>query len=152
MVICEMCGKAAELIKAEIEGVDLNVCNKCSKFGKAKQPLRSFHSYHPRQAQKQESPSYKIVDNFAQQIRAAREKNNLNHQDFARLLNERESIVAKWEHGDLKPPVNLAEKLGKKLGLKLIEKDEEKAVELEKQKKNQEEFTLGDFIKVRKRN
>ncbi len=155
MTVCEMCGKSTELMKAEIEGVELNVCNSCAKFGKVKRSFQgsrsshsSFSSSHP---VKQESPSFRIVSNFAQQIRTARERNGLNHEDFAKFLNERESVVAKWEHGDLRPPVELAQRLGKKLGLTLVEKDEDKMVEVEKQRKNQEEFTLGDFIKVRKR-
>lgn len=153
MTVCEMCGKSTELMKAEIEGVDLNVCSNCAKFGRVKRSGyggRSSPSFS-RPVLKQEWPSFRIVSDFALKIRTAREKNNLNHEDFAKLLNERESVVAKWEHGDLRPPVDLAQRLGKKLGLILVEKDEDKAVELEKQRKNPEEFTLGDFIKVRKR-
>ena len=151
MTVCEMCGKSTELIKAEIEGVDLNVCNGCTRFGRVKQSpsgIRAFSHPLPRR----EWPSYRIVRDFALKIRTAREKNGLNHQDFGKFLNERESVVAKWEQGDLRPPVELAQRLGKKLGLTLVEKDEDKAFELEQQKKNPQELTLGDFIKVKKRN
>ena len=30
---CDMCGAQTQLFKVEIEGVQLNVCQSCSKFG-----------------------------------------------------------------------------------------------------------------------
>ena len=34
MALCDMCGKETKLIVALIENTELNVCEKCGKFGK----------------------------------------------------------------------------------------------------------------------
>jgi len=150
MALCEMCGKEERLVQSEIEGVELNVCNVCSKYGEIKK--KSFsgtkRSFQP--IVKRSGPELKIVGNYAELIRGAREKRELKQEDFAKFLNEKESVVAKWESGTLKPKINSAKYLERKLGLNLIEKDEKKSVDFS-QKKRDDTLTLGDFVKVRKR-
>ncbi|MBI2627673.1 helix-turn-helix domain-containing protein, partial [Candidatus Nomurabacteria bacterium] len=68
----------------------------------------------------------------------------------ARYLQERESIVAKWEQGKMQPSVDIARRLERILGLSLVVEDVEQAFEKEKNSKP-EGFTLGDFMKVRKK-
>ena len=61
-------------------------------------------------------------------------------------------MVSKWEQGSITPNIEVAKKLERKLGLKLIEKEEEKKEDKDSFKNRlNKEFTLGDFIKVRKR-
>ena len=74
----------------------------------------------------------------------------MNQEEFSKFINERESVLNKWENGSLKPRLDIARKLEKRLKISLIEKEEIKTIEMEK-KKSSEGFTLGDFIKVRKR-
>jgi len=33
MPACEMCGKDSSLVKARIEGAELEVCNDCARYG-----------------------------------------------------------------------------------------------------------------------
>ena len=93
----------------------------------------------------------KIVSNYAQLIRSAREAKQMKQEDFAKFLNEKESILAKWESGSLKLRLDVARKLEKVLGVKLLEKDESEEIKLDNKKKVADGFTLGDFVKVRKR-
>jgi len=83
-------------------------------------------------------------------LRSARESRGMSQEDFAKFLNERSSIVAKWESNGLKPRIGIAKKLSKLLNVNLVERDKKKVFEQKKYKKD-EGFTLGDFIKVRKK-
>lgn len=151
MVVCELCGKTTELLTADIEGVELRVCTACAKYGTVRQ--RSLEAEAVRKPLAAQGPEFKVVDNYAGQLRAMREQRQMSHEDFAKLLNERESVVAKWEQGALKPSLDTAKKMGKVLGINLIEKDENAVVNnitLEKSKRT-DEPTLGDMVKIRKR-
>jgi ribosome-binding protein aMBF1 (putative translation factor) len=76
----------------------------------------------------------------------------MTQEEFANSLNEKESILAKWESGTLRPRLNIARQLERLLNLVLVEKDVVGSVEIDKKKKGpSDELTLGDFIKVRKR-
>jgi len=155
MAICEMCGKDAPLIKADVEGTELDVCGNCARYGTVKKDY-SGNNYGPGRKGflEKEKLESKVVDNFANLIRTAREKKNMKQEDFSKMLNERESLVAKWEHGSLKPRIDTVRKIGKILGINLLEKIGESKTEETaeaKAKADKDEFTLGDFIKVRKR-
>lgn len=99
---------------------------------------------------RRERVEFKVVDDYPSLIRSARERKGMKQEDFAKLLNERESLVAKWEGGSLKPRLDVAKKVGRVLGISLIEEDLEVAAKVESQGKA-EIPTLGDFVKVRKR-
>lgn len=151
MAFCEMCGKEAGLVEAGIEGVELNVCSGCLKYGTVKKKVEMpvNHSFHQKQTRRAE-PEFKTASNYSQLIRSAREKRGLKQEDFAKFLNEKESLVAKWESGLMKPSIDIARRLEKMLGIKLVESEVIGSFE-KKINKNSEGFTLGDFIKVRRR-
>ena len=153
---CDLCGKSIEnLNKAIIEGVELEVCQDCSKFGKVVSPVKrlSPKEQHKQilQREKIEQKEEKIellVEEYAEIIKKKRESMGLSQKDFANKLNEKESVIHKIETGTFEPPLYLARKLEKLLGIKLIEEHEERHEHL---KANKEEgFTLGDFINVKK--
>lgn len=143
---------------AEVEGVELNVCPDCARHGiiqrrttapSATPSAVSAFSSRPLLIS-QEKPEFKVVDNFSSLLRSAREKRGMKQEDFAKLLNERESIIAKWESNSLKPRIDAASKMGRILGINLVEEDMEVAAKMEAGKRG-DELTLGDFVKVRKR-
>ncbi len=148
MPYCEMCGKEAQLTPAELEGVELKVCPNCTRFGKVKPGTPAI--LHRKKPLPVEEPQFSIVSNYSFLIRSAREKKGMTQEDFAKFLNERESVVSKWESGSLKPSVDNAGRVGQLLKINLVQKEETVAGKIEPKNKI-EEFTLGDFIKVRKR-
>ena len=153
---CDLCGKVEEnLVKAKIEGVELDVCPACSKFGKVITPIhRPSPKEQHRQFQKQmkvnekEEKTELLVENYAEMIKKKRESLGLSQKDFASKVNEKESTVHHIETGKMEPNIALARKLERLLGIKIIEEYRETKESIKVKKSDV--FTLGDFIITRK--
>ena len=150
---CDMCGSESKLFKAVIEGSELKVCSKCSKFGKVIGRVRTFVSKKQEKKMiRKESPKAEtiqvVVSNYGELIRKKRESLKLKQKEFAKSISERESIVHSLESSKHEPSLDLARKIERSLGIKLIEQHEE--VHSADKKKESGKFTIGDFIKVRK--
>ena len=153
---CDLCGKVEDnLVKASIEGVELDVCQNCGKFGKVIVPIhRPSPKEQHRQFQKQTKVNEKeektelLVENYAELIKKKRESMRLSQKDFASKANEKESTIHHIETGKLEPNLALARKLGRLLGIKIIEEYSETNEPVKTKKSNG--FTLGDFIRVKK--
>lgn len=143
-----MCGKSTELVLADIERVELKVCETCARFGTIRRRVDA-RSFTPRPA-KPEGPQFKVVDNYASLLHLAREKKQITQEEFAKLLQEKESVFAHWEAGSVKPSIEAAQRVGRVLGINLMEQEDMLLATIEPGKKT-EELTLGDFVKVRKR-
>jgi putative transcription factor len=160
MPACDMCGKTQEtLLKAKIEGTQLDVCSSCARFGEVieKPRIRTKH-FSGKTQEKAPRPKRKEVLNiitadYAEKIRKAREKMGLTQEEFSKRLNERWSIMQKVEAGQFKPSIEMARKLEKALKIILVEAyDDAKEVPIAAaQKTKGQGFTLGDFIKKRKK-
>ena len=151
---CDLCGKTAEsLAKTIIEGVQLDVCSDCEKFGKViaavKRPsAKEQHKQYIKQQAKKEEKIELLAEDYAEIIKKKRESMGLTQKDFAGRINEKEIIIHKIETGAFNPPLPLVKKLERFLGIRLLEQHEEK---FESSGKNKNEgFTLGDFIKLKK--
>ena len=138
---CEICGKdITKVRKAKIEGSIVSVCDDCVKLGSevhfAKyeppaniKPQTSYgteidtskyvHKVKP--FYMRDFEDFEIVEDYPQLIRQARESRGMSRNDFAMMLQERESVVEKLEGGRMLPDQKLAKKLEKKLGIRLIE-------------------------------
>jgi putative transcription factor len=151
---CDLCGKIEESpSRALIEGVELDVCQACCRFGKMLVPVKRYspkeqHMMLKKSAPREESVEL-IVDNYSEIVKKKRESMGLSQKEFAMKLNEKESIIHKIETGHLEPSLDLAGKLQKVLGIKLVERHQETRMAAGKGKKDAG-FTLGDFVKVRK--
>ena len=153
-MICDMCGSPGKLYKAVIEGAELIVCHECSKFGKVISIVKEEEAGGIKAAAtgKQEPETEKIdiiVSDYAEKIRKKRESLGLKQEEFAKKINEKESLIQKIESGHFEPSIGLAKKIGSFLKIKLIEEHEEvyehqKAAKLDT-------FTIGDFIKIKEK-
>jgi len=148
-----MCGKEDSLFKTEIEGTLLNVCSKCSKFGKvmARVEVEIKTEKKQKKISEKEEPkkevAFAIVEDYADRIKKAREKSGISQEDFAKKINEKESLVHKIETGHIEPSISLAMKIERFLKIKLIEQYEEKHIN--KKGTESEEFTIGDILKTK---
>lgn len=149
MTQCEMCGKAGTLVVIDVEGSDLSVCPSCSDYGTVKKNSAvTFSTQHSRS--KTEMPEWSVVSNYASRIRSVRESKGMSQDDFSKLLNEKATVISKWEAGSLKPAVDTARKLERLLGIKLVQEEVIENSTLSQAKKS-DELTLGDFVKIRRR-
>ena len=73
----------------------------------------------------------------------------MTQKELARKLNEKVSIIHKMETSSFEPNISLARKLEKFLKIKLIELHEE--VHKKETRAKSDAFTIGDFIKVKKK-
>lgn len=151
MPACDLCGKKFEkLLRAKIEETELNVCNDCGKFGKIIRGAEKEKVILPKKKITIEEVEERIVSDFADKIRKAREKRDMKQEEFAKLLNEKESVVQKWEGENLKPKIETARRLERVLRIYLVEKAGEGKVEELKETKGAV-MTLGDMINIRKK-
>jgi len=150
-MLCDMCGSPGKLFKTIVEGTELSVCQECSRFGKVVGVIEQ--STKPIAKTESEEPETEVmellVEDYAEKIRKKRESLGLNQEEFAKKLNEKESLIQKIESGHFEPPIGLAKRIGKVLQLRLVEGYEEQH---EKQPRPKVEgFTLGDFIKIKEK-
>lgn len=157
MPTCDMCGKESDLLKVKIEGTVLDVCEQCGRFGEVIErpahPIKKPVVPKPRYAPERRKEIIQMVtEDYAQKIRQARERTGLTQEQFAGRLNEKESIIQKMESGQFTPSIKLARKLEKLLKIQLIEEYSEGGeVPIATEKTKDEGFTLGDFVKDRRK-
>ncbi len=149
-----------------IEGAKLTVCNECSKHGtiiweepkpKAALPKPKATLQPPKlQSKKPETvvdTSLELAENFDSKIRQAREKLGFSHEDLGKKINEKVSVLRKIETRKIKPDNVLATKLEHALKVKLlVPASEEKISQTKIPKPSTRELTLGDLIKLNKKN
>ncbi len=159
-----MCGKNVTFVKkVTIEGVELNTCSDCAKFGieAKKAPKMEEPAAKPIITQRLEVREKRgkprdiyesgmreeLVDDYAARIRNARSNKGMSQKDLAMKLNERVGVLAKVETGDMRPDDKLVAKLEKELGIKLKEKPTEVLAGKEGPRAS---LTLADLIRMQK--
>ena len=162
---CEVCGQKIHTnpITAIIEGAKLTVCVECSKHGRIvtqdeytpkPKPTSKLSARTPVTMTQKKKPEIKveitqeIIEDYTSKIRQAREKLGLTHEDLAKKINEKTSVIGKLETGKIQPSNILATKLEHALKIKLLTPvTEEKAATLSPRTANRE-VTLGDLIQL----
>ncbi len=158
-----MCGKEVPYLKTVvIEGAVLKVCDDCARFGKEVSPKEArkyargsaaieekLELREKRMREKDILEEEEVLDpDFPDKVRTARMKLGMTQEDLARKINEKHSVIAKVEHGDLIPDENLRKKLEKTLGIDLMVKIE--PVHVQKRSEQRRGLTLGDLINLEK--
>ena len=163
---CPICGGVIwKGQKVLIEGAKITVCQNCAQHGKRISEKTSFSSGKrvatPKSTTKKqrpvydkeiEEPSTEIVADYAQTIQHARMKRNLTQEKFAEKIQEKLSLIRRIEAGKMKPSIQLAEKIGNYLDIKLIKEVKDTPVDYNEYLKKSKGSSLGDiaFIKRKK--
>lgn len=146
---CEMCGREAELFIAIIEGSQMRVCKDDAKFGKV---LRASYDLKSEAAQRQKALEKDVVvlidPNLPMLLKQKREALGLTQEDFAKKLNEKTSVIHQLESGHMKPSFDLARKLERLIGKKIVQEYEEKHA-TQGAKTKSDTLTVGDMIKFK---
>lgn len=134
---CEMCGSEAPTFPVEIDGVKLSVCSKCSKFGspvKRKPPARpKFSAPKPKLSSKKAVPERKpvraprkdyfndkiLLDGYGDIIRTARAEKGVGRAQFASMIKEKETLLARIETERVVPTDRIVEKIERELDIEL---------------------------------
>ena len=161
-MICEMCGaEVPKLRKMIIEGSNLGVCQNCAKFGMSDAGMKGSEdtfvaSTIDKRLQRREkrlkskdvfeSSQKELALDYPSRIRKARVSMGLNQEALGKKINEKKSVVAKLETGDMIPDDKLVKKLERTLDISLME--EMDRVTTPKRSEERRGMTLGDFIKV----
>ncbi len=166
MVECELCGRqiVGRSYRITIEGAELTVCNSCylkmlsRKMGGATYPLKTTPQIRkqamvrPKSKILRRTPAfdmeYEIVEDYALKIKKARERLGWSLNILAQKVREKESVLRRIEQGKLTPPMDLAKKLEKILGIKLLEPTIE---EYSLKRVGNKDLTLGDIVVIRKK-
>jgi putative transcription factor len=133
-IFCELCGR--QVIEGKktvlIDGTIFNVCISCSKRGKpylsAGSPKRKttiMPSSKKTNIKIQMTDDTILSPDFAKIIREARMKKGLTHEQLGSRMNEKATLLRKFETGVLKPDEIFAKKLERFLGIKLYVSIEE---------------------------
>ena len=161
-MLCELCGAEVPRTKmVTVESTPMMVCSNCVKFGDQtgvpirKQPGVPAEILRRLEARKRRMTTRDIysgesevvlVDDYADRIRRAREKKGWKQVELGAKVNERASIIAKLESGEMIPPDSMITKLEKTLEIKLKEKIETQAPKTSTS--SSRPLTLGDLFKV----
>lgn len=128
MEYCDICGAPIEgrpyVIK--LDNAVLHVCKRCAALYGAnvveerqEQPRRISPQPKRPPPPRQES-RYEIIEEYAEVIKSARESMGLTREALASYLGVKESVLRRIESGQLMPDIQLAKKLEKALGVKLL--------------------------------
>jgi putative transcription factor len=156
-MLCDICGSKEATARALIEGTEMSVCSGCSSFGKVVSAIRHEQPTKNKKTavEHEQKPLVKgrgelvqmIIPDYGSIIKNRREKLGIKQEDAAKKLCIKESLLHKIETGAFEPNIELARKLEKFFGVKLVEQVEEQRMAAAKT--DSEEFTIGDFIKVK---
>jgi len=132
----------------------MTVCGRCASFGTAEwTPDRPRDRPRWRPVQRrprsdvEAAETLAMVDDYGAKIRKAREKMGMNVEDFARKINEKESVIKKLEKEELNPDGKLIRKIGSALKIELLEVGEA-PVAARVARRASTGRTLGDIWKI----
>jgi putative transcription factor len=169
IVYCEICGRPVPRREAYIvylEGTRLVVCPECysriaRRASKAlpyteamKRTRTAARRPAPRPASRQRKASldeFEVVPDYANRVRQARERLGWSQRTLAQAVREGENVIKRIEAGKLTPSIDLAKRLEKVLGIKLLEPVVEESHTALPPAERVKDVTLGDIVIVRKK-
>ncbi|MGQ4833295.1 MAG: multiprotein bridging factor aMBF1 [Candidatus Asgardarchaeia archaeon] len=158
---CEICGKEirGKPVKILIDRAELIVCRECAKHGtpiietgatKKKSVLKKERQKPKRELRPLPFEELEIVEDFNTKIKDKREALGLSLSELAKTIKEKESLLRKIEAGKMVPTFDVARKLEKVLGVKILVKETFDGVSGITEKEGKE-LTLGDIIEFKKK-
>ena len=131
-----MCGTEAPVTLVEIDRVELYACPKCARFGKPvvkKRPPKKMFQKKPISARPAQKTQPKrairpkkdflhdkiLVDGYGTIIQEARRERGLGRAEFANLIKEKETLLARIEAEKVLPTDRVVAKIERELDVEL---------------------------------
>jgi len=156
---CEICGKYIDRgEKIRVEGSVIVVCKNCSSYGevvaviRTNRPERKKPRFREREEDLEIEPDEELVDDYARIIKDARENRGLKQEELGKMINEPTSLIHRIEIGKIEPTIEVARKIQKKLGVRILRHVDRESSELMDNTEGKKELTLGDMIVIKKKN
>ena len=149
---CDICGRPDARAVILIEGAKMVACGGCMRNGKVLYRLGddAEEAADPRSLPVRKGAmdeSEELVDGCGTIIKKARERIGIKLVVIAEKISERESYLDAIENGRMKPTLQVAKKLERELGVKLVEKvSQETVASSDRPSGKFSEPTLGDVI------
>ena len=159
---CEICG--VEIIgsarKVVVEGTELDVCGRCSQYGKAPQgwtpvsrkvaPVAATPKPGIRKTKRRslDDMDDEIVSDYSKIIREAREAKGWTLEELGLNIKEKAALIRKIERSEIKPEDNLRKKLERSLEIKLTERV---SIDTMEHGTGFQGTTLGDIVKIKRK-
>lgn len=140
----------------KIEGSVVVTCDDCARYGEVVGFVSSRDKKKPAlKPEEKEDVSFdaggdELIDNYPEVIRKKREMHELKQEDLAKLINEPASLIHRVETGRMEPSLEVARKLQKALGVRLLHKSDSGSIDSVKPTES-DELTLGDMVVIKKR-
>ncbi|MEM4481499.1 MAG: multiprotein bridging factor aMBF1 [Desulfurococcaceae archaeon] len=158
---CEMCGRELDqksAKKAVVEGSLLILCPSCysrlSRHSSVKEvaqqspPKKNPPKPQPARRTRQQSiEELEVVGDYSTRVKTAREKLGWAQEVLAQKVGESVNTIKRVESGRLKPSLELAKKLERILGIKLLEPVVHE-LSGDTARSQDEYLTIGDIIRV----
>lgn len=134
MQTCEMCGVEAPVTLVEIDHVELHACPKCAKFGKPvvhrpkkkvrrpiprSQPVKKSQPRHIKPPKKDFLHDKILVDRYGLLIQETRRNLGLGRAEFAQMIKEKETLLARIEAEKVLPTDRVVAKIERGLDIEL---------------------------------
>jgi putative transcription factor len=152
-LFCDICGKTPVRAQVLVEGAKMLACGSCMRSGKIILRLDEDDGAPlARPAPVSLGSSEEIIEGYGKIIIAAREKVGLPIAVVAERIKEKESYLHAIEHERLSPTMEVARKLEKELGIKLIEKvSSAMAPSTSASSSKFQPITLADMVETKKK-
>lgn len=124
LIDCEICGATGKVFESQIDGTTMYACARCAGDNKKtsiNKPFAQPVSFQKTSFAQKDFEEPEFVQGFGKKIRQAREQKKLTIQELALELRERESVIQKLESEKALPSKDLAKKIEKFFGFRLIE-------------------------------
>ncbi len=115
-MLCEICGKKRAETKIHTDGVNLQVCETCTKFG------REIQTRSEPKTITRSLPAFAkedLLPNYSDLLKKARQEKGWTLKEVATKLMEKEKIIQRVESGKMFPDNSLIKKLEKLFSIKL---------------------------------
>ncbi|MEM4272560.1 MAG: multiprotein-bridging factor 1 family protein [Candidatus Bilamarchaeaceae archaeon] len=149
---CDICGKKDASFIIMVEGAKMAACRGCAYHGKILLSLEEGGAGEGRGAARERAPrrmreEEDLVEGYGMRIRTAREKRGLRLEEFARQISQKANYLDMIEREKTRPPLEIARKIEKALGITLVEIEEE-SIGASIAKKGSGDLSLLDMLEM----